>query len=93
MRKQLSFKETDKILFNLDSMRTHLQVLQDEDPDKEGLQEQIDEIENLSFKLFYRGLNKEELARVREIVAAREFIRYKTCIENGMCERDANNNW
>ena len=94
MKKQLSFKESDSILFNLDSMRTHLQVLKDENPDmQEELQKKIDEIEELTMKFFYRGLNKKELARVRAIVEEREFIRYKTCLENGMSERDANNNW
>ena len=91
MKKYLSFRETESILFNLDSMRTHLQVLQYETEDSEEydkLQEQIEEIENLLYKLNY-GLNQKELSKVREIVNERKFIRYNTCLNNGMNEKNA----
>ena len=46
--KQISFKQTESALFNLDSMRTKLLNEQYEQPEREDeLQNRIDEIENL----------------------------------------------
>lgn len=57
--KQISFKQTESALFNLDSMRTKLLNEQYEQPEREDeLQKRIDEIENLLEKNALRSGHK-----------------------------------
>ena len=88
----LSVRESESILFNLDSLRTHLLNLQYEsynDDEVEKLQERIDEVENLLMKFNYKGLTNQELSRVRELVNERQFMRYVTCLNSGLDEQTA----
>lgn len=58
--KQISFKQTESALFNLDSMRTKLLNEQYEQPEREEeLQKRIDEIENLLEKCILEKLRYE----------------------------------
>lgn len=88
----LSVRESESILFNLDSLRTHLLNLQYEsynDDEVEKLQERIDEVENLLMKFNYKGLTNQELSRARELVNERQFMRYVTCLNSGLDEQTA----
>ena len=88
--KQISFKQTESALFNLDSMRTKLLNEQYEQPEREDeLQERIDEIENLLEKMYFGQVTKSEWNRIQEIVNERQMQRYITCLNNGMDERVA----
>ena len=88
--KQISFKQTESALFNLDSMRTKLLNEQYEQPEREDeLQERIDEIESLLEKMYFGRVTKSEWNRIQEIVNERQMQRYITCLNNGMDERAA----
>lgn len=88
--KQISFKQTESALFNLDSMRTKLLNEQYEQPEREEeLQERIDEIENLLTKMHFGRVTKSEWDRIQEIVNERQMQRYVTCLNSGMDERIA----
>lgn len=88
--KQISFKQTESALFNLDSMRTKLLNEQYEQPEREDeLQNRIDEIENLLEKMHFGKVTLREWNRIQEIVKERQMQRYVTCLNNGMDERVA----
>ena len=88
--KQISFKQTESALFNLDSMRTKLLNEQYEHPEHEDeLQKCIDEVENLLEKMHFGRVTRFEWNRIQEIVNERQMQRYITCLNNGMDERDA----
>ena len=88
--KQISFKQTESALFNLDSMRTKLLNEQYEQPEREDeLQKRIDEIENLLEKMHFGKVTLREWNRIQEIVKERQMQRYVTCLNNGMDERIA----
>ena len=88
--KQISFKQTESALFNLDSMRTKLLNEQYEHPEREDeLQVRIDEVENLLEKLYFGSVTSSEWNRIQEIVNERQMQRYVTCLNSGMDERDA----
>lgn len=77
-RKNITLKEWDSALFNLDSMRTSL--LECDDSSK------IEEIENLLRKMYMRKITYKEWKRIKEIVAERQMQRYITCVNNGIDE-------
>ena len=85
--KQISFKQTESALFNLDSMRTKLLNEQYEQPEREDeLQKRIDEIENLLEKMHFGRVTKSEWNRIQEIVNERQMQRYVNCLNSGMDE-------
>lgn len=86
--KQVSFKQTESAMFNLDSLRTKLWNEWYETND-ESLQERIDEIEALVWKIQRRRMTQKEWNRVQELVAERQMQRYATCLNNGLDERIA----
>ena len=83
--KQISFRQTESALFNLDSMRTKLLNEQYEREDE--LQRRIDEIENLLGKMHFGRVTRSEWNRIQEIVNERQMQRYVTCLNSGMDER------
>lgn len=88
--KQISFKQTENALFNLDSMRVKLLNEQYEQPEREEeLQKRIDEIENLLEKMDFGRVTLSEWNRIQEIVNERQMLRYVTCLNCGMDERTA----
>lgn len=88
--KQISFRQTESALFNLDSMRTKLLNEQFEQPEREEeLQKRIDEVENLLTKMRFGRVTKTEWNRIQEIVNERQMQRYVTCLNSGMDERAA----
>lgn len=87
--KQISFRQTESALFNLDSMRTKLLNEQYEQPEREELQKRIDEIENLLEKMQLGRVTRSEWNRIQEIVNERQMQRYITCLNSGMDERTA----
>ena len=88
--KQISFKQTESALFNLDSMRTKLLNEQYEHPEREEeLEKRIDEVETLLTKMHFGRVTKSEWNRIQEIVNERQMQRYITCINSGMDERIA----
>ena len=88
--KQISFKQTESALFNLDSMRTKLLNEQYEQPEREDeLQVRIDEVESLLGKMHFGRVTRSEWNRIQEIVNERQMQRYITCLNSGMDERDA----
>ncbi len=87
---QISFKQTESALFNLDSMRTKLLNEQYEQPEREEeLQKRIDEIEDLLGKMHFGRVTKSEWNRIQEIVNERKMQRYTACLKAGMNEKDA----
>lgn len=91
MKKFISARETDSILFNLDSMRTKLLNQRDDafytDSDLyDKYQERIDEIESILSAMNYGKLTTAQLKRAREIVAERQYQRYVTCLNAGLSE-------
>ena len=88
--KQISYKQTESALFNLDSMRTKLLNEQYEQPNREEeLQKRIDEIENLLEKMEFGRVTRSEWNRIQEIVNERQMQRYINCMNSGMNEREA----
>lgn len=88
--KQISFRQTESALFNLDSMRTKLLNEEYEQPEREDeLRERIDEIESLLTKMQFGSVTRSEWNRIQEIVNERQMQRYVTCLNSGMDERDA----
>lgn len=86
--KQISFRQTESALFNLDSLRTKLLVQQYEEPDREEeLQKRIDEVEALLSKMHFGKVTKAEWAKIQELVSERKMQRYLTCLSSGMDER------
>lgn len=86
-QKYLSARETESILFNLDSMRTNLQNIQYENPELEDeCQIKINEIEDILWKLNTKGLTNKELSKAREYVNERKLQRYITCLNAGLSE-------
>ncbi len=91
------YRVNESELFNLDSMRTHLQVLRYDAIDagnrelEDQLDAQIDEIEGLMEKAWYVGalVDWPTLKRIREIKAERQMQRYATCLAAGMSEERA----
>ena len=89
-KRYLSARETESILFNLDSARVRLQNIQYENPELEDeCQTKIDEIEDILWKFNTRGLTNKELDRARELVAERQIQRYITCLNAGLPEQIA----
>ena len=88
--KQISFRQTESALFNLDSMRTKLLNEQYEQPEREDeLQKQIDAIEHLLEKMHFGRITRSEWDKIQEIVNERKMQRYIVCLANGMDERMA----
>lgn len=93
--KQLSYKQTDRALFNLSSMLDKLEcdkydALEEENWAKiESIQEQINTIEKLLNKMYTGKVKASEWALIQKIVSEREFIRYNTCLVAGMSEQEA----
>jgi hypothetical protein len=88
--KQISFRQTESALFNLDSMRTKLLNEQYEHPElDEELQKQIDVVEHLLERMYFGKVTRSEWNKIQEIVNERKMQRYITCLANGMDERIA----
>lgn len=88
--KQISFRQTESALFNLDSMRTKLLNEQYEHPElDEELQKQIDVVEHLLERMHFGKVTRSEWNKIQEIVNERKMQRYITCLANGMDERMA----
>lgn len=88
--KQISFRQTESALFNLDSMRTKLLNEQYEHPElDEELQKQIDVVEHLLERMHFGKVTRSEWNKIQEIVNERKMQRYITCLANGMDERIA----
>lgn len=88
--KQISFRQTESALFNLDSMRTKLLNEQYEQPEREEeLQKRIDEVESLLVKMHFGSVTRSEWNRIQEIIQERQTQRYVTCLNSGMDERTA----
>lgn len=90
--KQISFKQTESALFNLDSLRTKLlneRYEAYEHGNENELQERIDEVENLLSKMHFGRVTQAEWNRISELVNERKMQRYVTCINSGMDERNA----
>ena len=88
--KQISFRQTESALFNLDSMRTKLLNEQYEQPEREEeLQKQIDVVEHLLERIHFGKITRSEWNKIQEIVNERKMQRYITCLANGMDERMA----
>lgn len=88
--KQISFRQTESALFNLDSMRTKLLNEQYEQPEREEeLQKQIDVVEHLLERMHFGKITRSEWNKIQEIVNERKMQRYITCLANGMDERMA----
>lgn len=88
--KQISFRQTESALFNLDSMRTKLLNEQYEQPEREEeLQKQIDVVEHLLERMYFGKITRSEWNKIQEIVNERKMQRYITCLANGMDERMA----
>lgn len=82
-------------LFNLDSMYEHLKCMEIDAIETgkwlEGLEERIEEVENLMDKVQGVGslVDWPTLKRIREIKNERQMIRYNTCLSKGATEADA----
>ena len=88
--KQISFRQTESALFNLDSMRTKLLNEQYEHSElDEELQKQIDVVEHLLERMHFGKVTRSEWNKIQEIVNERKMQRYITCLANGMDERMA----
>ena len=88
--KQISYKQTESALFNLDSMRTKLLNEKYEQPEREEeLQKRIDEIENLLEKMHFGRVTRCEWKRIQEIANERRYQRYVNCLNSGIDERTA----
>lgn len=88
--KQISFRQTESALFNLDSMRTKLLNEQYEHPElDEELQKQIDVVEHLLERMYFGKITRSEWNKIQEIVNERKMQRYIACLANGMDERMA----
>lgn len=88
--KQISFRQTESALFNLDSMRTKLLNEQYEHPElDEELQKQIDVVEHLLERMHFGKVTRSEWNKIQEIVNERKMQRYIACLSNGMDERMA----
>lgn len=88
--KQITFKQTEIALFNLDSMRTKLFNDVYEHPEREDdLRERIEDIENLITKMKSGIVTRSEWYSIQKIVNERQMQRYVTCLASGMDERDA----
>lgn len=95
MAKKYRINESE--YFNLHSMYNRLKCIEIDmiEGKKEWSDEVIDrieEIENLMDKAPYVGalMTWEDLKRIREIKAERQFIRYNIAKENGATEKEAN---
>lgn len=88
MKFTISFKDWDSALFNLDSMRTALQVQRDNVSDSETakIDAKINEVEDLLGKMHFGRVMRKEWARIQELVAERRMQRYTSCLNSGMDE-------
>ncbi len=88
--KQISFRQTESALFNLDSLRTKLLNEYYEAYEKgneDEVQKRIDEVENLLSKMHFGRVTATEWNRIQELVNERKMQRYITCVNSGMDER------
>lgn len=88
--KQISFRQTESALFNLDSLRTKLLNERYEAYEKgneDEVQKRIDEVENLLSKMRFGRVTAAEWNRIQELVNERKMQRYITCVNSGMDER------
>ena len=91
MKSTISFKDWSSALFNLDSMRTALQVQRDNVSDSEidKIDAKINEVEDLLGKMHFGCVTRKEWVRIMELVAERRMQRYTTCLNNEMDENIA----
>lgn len=90
--KQLSLRQTESALFNLDSLRTKLLNERYEAYEKgneDEVQKRIDEVENLLEKMHFGSVTVKEWLRICELVNERKMQRYLTCLNSGMDEKTA----
>lgn len=94
---QKKYRVNESELFNLDSMRTHLQVVRYEAIDNKDwdlvdeMDARIEEVEKLMEQAWHVGalVDWPTLARIREIKDERCLQRYATCLAAGMSEERA----
>lgn len=88
MKSTISFKSWDSALFNLDSMRTALQVQRDNVSGSETakIDAKINEVEELLGKMHFGRVTRKEWARIQGLVAERRMQRYTSCLNSGMDE-------
>ena len=86
--KQIPFKQTESVMFNLDSLRTKLWNEWYE-TNNEELQTQIDEIEYLIGRIQRGRMKQSEWDRIQELVVERQMQRYVTCLHKGLDENIA----
>ena len=90
--------------FNLDSMYTHLQCIKYDFEDKvitgeveicgrkvdiDTIDDLIEEVGDLLGKAMWGKVTGREYGRIKAISQERQMIRYMTCLNAGMSERDA----
>ncbi len=88
--KQISLKQTESALFNLDSLRTKLlneRYEAYENGNEDEIQKRIDEVENLISKMHFGRVSATEWNRIQELVNERKMQRYVTCVNSGMDEQ------
>lgn len=90
--KQLTFRQTESALFNLDSLRTKLlneRYEAYENGNEDEVQERIDEVESLLSKMRFGRVTQAEWNRICELVNERKMQRYLVCVNSGMDEQRA----
>lgn len=101
MNNERKYYCNESMKFNLDSMRTHLQVIRYEFIEgtrKEPVEicgkvvndltidDLIEEVEKLLDKAIYGKVTGKEYGRIKAISQERQMIRYMTCLNAGMPE-------
>lgn len=88
MKFSISFKDWNSALFNLDSMRTALQVQRDNVSESETAKigTKINEVEDLLGKMHFGSVTRKEWTRIQKLVTERRMQRYTSCLNSGMDE-------
>ena len=105
MKEERKYWVKDGMLFNLETMRTKIQLFQydieeglmesvelmGETMDYDRLEEFKQEIETLHDTVWWNGKKAtgKEYGRIKAISDERDLMRYETCLASGMSESDA----
>ena len=103
MESEKKYYVKENLRFNLESMRTHVQVcmydiedgkykeveLMGETMNYSRLNKFLEEIEDLMTKANYSKVTGKEYGRIKAISDERNMLRYIKCINSGMSENDA----
>ena len=83
----ISFKQVERALFNLDSMRTKLLNERDDNENEaEEIQAKVDEVEELISRLRSGRITCKDWSRIQALVAERQMQRYTACLNSGVDE-------